>query len=229
MARKRRLLGDVEKLPPEAVAPVSEIVKALGVAADQWDVVLVGDGSGVSWDIGCGWATVLIDHYEGYRKLFVGAIDPGNVHLAELMAYFHAMMWYSRDTGLKRLNRLRGGGSTGQPIRPDARVNVHVITDNETVAKQGQLKYSRKANAEIWTALDFLCRPGFKMFWHWVRRDTIGLNKLVDALAGRARKAVEAVAAVRPPAGTTIYDFNPEVSRDPAPQGELRPDQEPGK
>ena len=184
-------------------------MKALGVADDQWDALLVGDGSGVSWDIGCGWATVLVDHYSGYRKLFVGAMDPGTVYIGELMAYFHAMLWYSRGPGLERLNRLRGGGNTGRPVRPDARVNVHVVTDCETVARQGLLKYSRKANAEVWVALDSLCHQGFKLHWHWVRRDTLGLNKLVDHLAGRGRRAAEAGGAVGPPEGTSIYDFNP--------------------
>jgi hypothetical protein len=180
------------------MAPVGQVLGELGVAPDGWDALLVGDGSGISWDRGCGWATVLIDHYTNLRKDFRGAMMPGTVYLSELLAYFHALLWYIRGPGKIRLRSLLHN-------KPGERVKVHIITDNESVALQGRGEYSRKMSEEVWAGMDAIAMKGYELHWHWMRRDSLGLNQLVDHLSRESRIAVE---GVKLPQNTSIYDFN---------------------
>jgi ribonuclease HI len=188
--------------PPQphelVVAPVGAVLQELGVT--YWDALLVGDGSGSGWHQGCGWASVLIDKSTNQRKLFTGAMNPGTVNRAELLAYLHAMDWYSNGPGKERLKHLN-------KVRPGSIVQVHVITDSELTVKQGQGLACRKVNSAYWAGIDEITRKGFKIHWHWMSRDKIGLNQLTDHISREARKAVE---ALQPPPGTSIYDFNPE-------------------
>jgi hypothetical protein len=180
------------------MAPIGEVLSELGVT--DWDVLIVGDGSGVGWDRGCAWASVLIEHYSMRRAVFKGVWDPGTVGIAELSAYFHALVAYASGPGKTRLHDLLQS-------RSDARVQVHVITDNETIVRQGLGVYSRKANAPVWAGIDYVVSTGYRVHWHFLKRDRLGLNQLVDHLSRECRKAVE---AIQPPPGTGPYDYNPD-------------------
>lgn len=186
-----------EKPPPDPwlADPLPKILSELGITT--WDAVIVGDGSGQGWERGCGWSSVLIDHFTNLRKEFCGALSAGTVNVAELMASVHAIMWYTRGPGKDRLKRV---------IAVGGRVSIHVITDSEITANQGNGVYSRKSNEEVWALLDNIARRGYCFTWHWVNRDRIGLNRLTDHLSRQARIAVE---AIKPPEGTTVYDYNP--------------------
>ena len=173
----------------------------LGVGSKDWDVLIIGDGSGQGWSFGCGWASVLIDHFSAQRKLFYGGMNSGTIGLAELFPYFHAMLWYSRGPGSKRMQRLLAQYGYAQEIK------VHIITDSDITAKQGNGKAARKTNIELWAAMDMFTRLGYKFTFHWVRRDNVGLNMLVDHIAREARRSLENIEL---PEGTSIYDVSPD-------------------
>ena len=48
----------------------SGVIRLKHLKIDQWDALIVGDGSGTGWKQGAGWAAVLIDHTSFARKLF---------------------------------------------------------------------------------------------------------------------------------------------------------------
>lgn len=179
----------------------------------SWDVLLVGDGSGSGWDIGIGWSCVVIDKHTKSRKLIHGGGSTGTVNIAELMAYVHAMLWYSSHIG--------------KGVRkdyPKKLIDVHVITDSKVVANQGGRVALRKmdgiANRALWASISDIARQGYKFHWHWVERLTSELNWAADQMAGSARKAVKNCVLTEDVPnengkyeGVSIYDINPLIDK----------------
>tara|TARA_Y100001938_G_scaffold148750_1_gene233355 strand:- start:2019 stop:2621 length:603 start_codon:yes stop_codon:yes gene_type:complete len=179
----------------------------------SWDVLLVGDGSGSGWDIGIGWSCIIVDKHTKTRKLLHGGGSTGTVNIAELMAYVHAMLWYSTNIG-KELRQ----------HYPDKVLNVHIITDSRVVATQGEKVADRRidgiANRALWASISDIARQGYRFHWHWVERLTNELNWAADKMAGSARKAIKACELVEDVPNedgkydsVSIYDVNPLIDR----------------
>ena len=185
-----------EQLPidPLTLAPLQTVLDHLGVSKNDWDVVLVGDGSGSTWQAGCGWAAVLIDRESKQRRVFFGAMSCGTVNLSELLPYLQAIMWYdnAKNEWLK--------------TTPKTPVKIHVITDSKYTADAGNKLIPRKANKEIWAALDVVVQKGYHITWHWMGRSETGLNMLADHLSKLCRTTLGKVSV---PDGTNVYAFNP--------------------
>lgn len=165
----------------------------LGIA--DWDVLMVGDGSGCGWDIGCGWATAVVDRASGGRKLLWGGWSTGTVTIAELMPYVHALAWYENVCG----ERTRAA-------RNKAVLAVHVISDSQTVVHQGNHTAGRHKLLPWWACWAGYLRAGYTARFHHVRREQVGLNVLCDHVGRCARLAAQGVAAGAPAA---VYDVNP--------------------
>ncbi len=159
-----------------------------------WDVLLIGDGSGVGWTGPIGWACTLIDRASGQRKLFTGAANSGTITLAEAFPYLFAMLWYSSDSGPGPA-RVSVKACTCEPVY------VHIVTDSEALVKLGNNRQSRKANKPLWSAFDGFGTLGYALKFHHVGRDTIDLNTYADMVAGTARAAAKQFAD----AGTTAF------------------------
>lgn len=207
MADKKPKKKFTETADPNYSASSTEVLKQLGVEEDEWDVMLVGDGSGTTWNSPCGWASILIDKELGLRKTMFGAMNAGTSYLAELVPYVQALAWYTEGPGKARLADLR-------LVHPHAKLKVHVVTDNATVAAQGQGRASRRKGAFYWSMIESLEENGYAIYWHWKGRSEIGLNRLCDYLAGESRRSLLALAPIEPPSKTTAYDYN----SDPVPK-----------
>lgn len=156
-------------LPPEAV------LRALGITNDEWDVIIVGDGSGSVWGRPGGWAAVLFDKHTGLRKLLCGALNDTTVNICELSPYIYAMQWYARGPG-KELQKVRQRGIS-VPIK------VYILTDCEIIADQGNHKKDRDANAALWAAMDYFARLNYVIRFKWIPRESLASNRLCDALS----------------------------------------------
>lgn len=80
--------------------PASETLEALleRLGIDNYDLLLVGDGSGSGWKLECGWGCVSIERSTLERRAWYGAMSAGTVNFAEMMAYLQPLCWYvSRD------------------------------------------------------------------------------------------------------------------------------------
>lgn len=185
------------------IASTDELLLNLGVPPEAWDVLIVGDGSGTSWNAACGWTAVLVDRELRLRKDLHGGMNAGTSYLAELMPYVQTLAWYVEGPGRARLL---------DKLTKDinARVNVHIVTDSEIVAKQGEGKASRRKGRPYWAMIEALEQNGLCIRWHWQKRQALGLNRLCDYMAGLCRRSVEVITAVTPPEGTSIYSFNPD-------------------
>lgn len=180
---KRRTSQEVNASKPELVASVEQIATELNI--NYWDVLIVGDGSGSGWDKGTGWACVLLDRFSWHAKLFYGAINTGTITIGELFPYLHSLIWYfsSDGPGKDRINAVR---LTGRALQ------VHIITDNSSVALGGNQPETRKANLELWAAMDTIRARGISLVFHHWRRDGVSLNILADEVARQSRVTIEA-------------------------------------
>ena len=178
-----------------------------------WDALLIGDGSGSGWDIGIGWSCVVIDRYTKTRKLIHGGGSTGTVNIAELMAYVHAMLWYSTHIGRELRKQY-----------PRKLLNIHVITDSRVIVNQGKKVSERNmeglANRALWASINDIARQGYTFHWHWIERLTNELNWAADQMAGSARKAVKNCMLTEDVPnengkykGVSIYDINPLIEK----------------
>ena len=169
-------------LDPLSSCSLFELLRSLGIADDDWDVLLVGDGSGTDWKNGIGFACILVDHYGNYRAPFFGGLNTGTSQLAEMLPYMFAMAWYRSGPG-DVCREFRA--AKGQKVR------VHVITDNSHMANAGNGTDRRGKYKEFWAVYDSYSANGFDFTWHWVPRAKVGLNCIVDVMAGAVRQLMD--------------------------------------
>ena len=133
-------------------------------------------------------------------------MNSGTVNVGELMAYVHAMLWYS--------GKVSKSGSKRTPL------NVHIVTDSRVIAQQGTAMEvagnESIANRALWMSMKALSRQGFVFHYHWIERLTVDLNWGADQMAGKARIALDdLVLEDQLPdeqgnySGVSIYDLNP--------------------
>lgn len=208
MGKKKTLLSSTSN-EPSLTASAAALLQSFGVRPDAWDALVVGDGSGQTWNSAIGWCAVLVDQRLGVRKTLQGGMNFGTSYLAEILPYVHALSWYAEGPGRALLHdRKTLGGS-----RPY--VDVHLLTDNEAVARVGAGTYAAEGRGfYYWSLLDAFVRRGYRLHWHWMKRSSTGLNKLCDHLAGKSRLAMNHVAAVEPDDGLTAYHFNPDTPKE---------------
>jgi hypothetical protein len=196
------------KLPIEGIPSLAELLKHCNI--DNWDALIVGDGSGTGWKMGAGWASVLIDRMSGARKLFFGAMNTGTVTLGELMPYIHALSWYTGKDG-PGVHRRKEKLAVGKQMQ------IHIITDSQIIASSGNNPGSRKSHQELWKAFDEYRHRGFVVTFHFVDRARVDMNVLVDEVSRQARVDLEetytkAVATLSAkyglPEGVSVYDFS---------------------
>jgi hypothetical protein len=171
----------------------------------DWDVLIIGDGSGYSWDIGGGWAGVVIDRVSMGRKLYWGAWSTGTIMISEMMAYVHGLAWYDNLYAKARRQQLHKGV-----------LNVHVICDNETIVKQGNHEVGRNKMIPWWNCWMGYLRTGYTARFHQVSGHNegrqLGLNVLCDHISRYARLLVQDndLAKMVPEIpDINVYDINP--------------------
>lgn len=185
--------------------PLDALLQKLKI--DNWDLLLVGDGSGSTWDRECGWGCVSIEKSTLERRVWHGALSHGTVNVAEAMAYLQPLCWYVD----RELKVRKHGGKIG--VR-----HVHIVTDSGYLQSSGD-KPARDLlssnNGPIWNVFRQFSSHGILLHWHWVRRETVELNEFADHLSKAARLNIKGKElperAIEPfrPARDSVYDFNP--------------------
>jgi hypothetical protein len=167
---------------------LEDVLEKLNVKTSEWDLLLVGDGSGEEWTRPCGWCCALIDRHTGTRKIFTGALSEGTVSLVEIMPYKHALSWYTGSKGPMRELRKKIGQRD---------IRVHIVTDNSYVASYGERLAQGttriedvRNNVMDWAGLMAVQTMGVALYFHHILRTTIALNVLADAVAGESRFGV---------------------------------------
>lgn len=186
MRRQQRSVKTEKKLrkvkPPTGVADISfeaavtDVLRDTGIAATDWDLLLVGDGSGQSWDRPCGFGCLSLDRLEQRLQTWFGGFSKGSVAFAEGAAYLAPLEFFA--------NKPRPAGEF---------VRAHIITDSQITADIGnnsELRHTVRKNRGLWHAIDSYAAAGFSLRWHWVRREVLAFNRVADYLSKLARQAV---------------------------------------
>jgi ribonuclease HI len=165
--------------------PQAELLQAVldRVRIREWDLLLIGDGSGSGWDGAAGWASTLINRWTRDRFVFFGGANVGSVNFAEMMPYFQALIWYHNHAGKDEVKK-RG------------LLNVHVITDSAVTVNHGAKaaqpgqELPKVPQRALWAGMRELGHMGYCLHWHWAERSTNSLNFLADLIAALARRQI---------------------------------------
>ena len=181
---------------------LEELLDRLKIA--DWDIILIGDGSGCNWNISAGWGCVMIDQATRSRRVRWGAVNRGTVNLAEMMAYFFTLSEIVAEeeairaaTNVRRFRR------------------VHIITDSKYCSGQGgSNNLMPKHHGAFWQAFNDFRAHGLILTWHWVPRTDLALNIYVDALSKHARSLITQNVPATETGGDkadlrSVYDLNP--------------------
>lgn len=181
------------------------LIKQLEIS-DPWDAIIVGDGSGMGWDMEAGWAAVLIDHYSGARKLMSGSFNVGTVMIGEMMPYVHALLWYFSKGG-------PGKRRAAEAQASNRVLEIHIVTDSLSVKSAGENPAGRSAHLALWAAMDAFKRYGCRLHYHYIPRDTVNLHVLVDAVSRASRlSAVGSYQAALNTLAKAYQDVSPDLS-----------------
>ena len=167
-------------IPPVEV--LQRVLDRAGVAVPDWDIVIIGDGSGTGWKGACGWAGVLVEKNHPERGLGYGGMNVGSINLAELMPYLQTLNHFHEQRGREILET-------------KGLLRVHVLTDSSTITAWGNRVANLKADlpktsSPFHAAMRQFGRLGYHLQYHWGPRSQNCLNWASDLIAALSRRGV---------------------------------------
>lgn len=162
----------------------SPVRLAIALGCPDWDVMLVGDGSGQGgWDMSGGWACCTLERHTDYRSVTWGGWNLCTIMLAELIAYQQALITYEAARG-PAMRRHLGHG-----------IRFLIITDNQAtsgLSARGLVGEGVGGDtSSIWAGIRYLLgQSGSTATFRFAPRISTMLNFGVDQVAGRVRKEI---------------------------------------
>ena len=159
------VLGEIETLMEELDA------------TGEFDVLLIGDGSGSKFGHSAGWACVSILRQSWEPRLWAGACNDGTNNLAELAAFLFPLGYF--------ISQKRPAGEV---------LRIHIVTDSEVTARNGQQTTKGVCPAFgtsqglWWRWIAEAREHGVLLTWHHRPRATLWLNSFADTVSKSARK-----------------------------------------
>ena len=146
---------------------------------DDWDLLMIGDGSGSNWKYGVGWGVVCVEKDRPKPKVCFGAMEPATVNISELMPYIHGLSWYIEELRSRK-------------APAEIRV-VRILTDSLHTKDKGESpdRTRSKKNSGFWGAFAALERQGLVVHWHHFRRNELRLNVFADKVSKLSRLALK--------------------------------------
>jgi len=102
--------------------------------------------------------------------------------IAEVMPYLQAMQWF-QSTQAKALRE-----TLHKPI-----IEVSVISDNQTVVRQGNKEIQAGKLSPFWSAWRNLMSEGYRDRFYHLGRQTHPVNALCDYISGQSRLSIQAL------------------------------------
>lgn len=170
-SKARQIMADMDiKLA------VNETLTRLKI--EDWDYLIVSDGSGSDHNHPCGWAAITIERTAFDHDVWYGAVNRGTVNFAEILGVLQPLTWISAQEEKRK--------------GPRRFPKIHIVTDSG-YAKQIGDSANRvlKSNIFLWQCFDICQSYGYQLNWHWCKRDELILNRLADALSKGARLTVQ--------------------------------------
>lgn len=137
---------------------------------NNYDYVLVGDGSGSTIQTSIGYSAFVLDVARESILQLEGYWNHGTVNQSEILPT------------LLLLNYLESSN-----ILPP--VKILVISDSEVTVNCGNKKWARNANKFMWAGLDYFESVGYKVEFRWVKRNTNLISKECDRISKEMRRS----------------------------------------
>ena len=169
-------LVKIKSAPKIEPQPLEGFLSCHGIVHGQWDLLLFGDGSGLSWKMGGGFAAILVDGRKGIRSHIVGAQSLATVNRMELGAYTQILAYH--------FELILDGRITDPPYR------TFIFTDSEFTMKSGRGLSTVQKNRDLWNTVSWFELQGYRFDWRWVPRNSTPYHELADYLAGTARHVI---------------------------------------
>jgi hypothetical protein len=118
-----------------------------------------------------------------------GALSDTTINICELSPYLYTMQWYIRGPG-KHLQQNRMQVTSTRYPKP---VDVHVVTDCEIIARQGNHEANRDVNGALWAGMDYFSRLNYNIKYHYYPRDQFAANRMCDALSKDMRHLITSI------------------------------------
>jgi hypothetical protein len=148
----------------------------------EYDLLLVGDGSGTRIGQTCGWSCSLYEKWSGVVQSYFGGASTGTNNFAELIPYIHALWTYD-------VNRFGGHGLPYPKV-----IKVAIVSDSEVTVRCGNRIYHRLANQTWWRAFEWFEEHGYSFEWRHVRRNTNTISEMSDKQSRAVRLIMEGIA-----------------------------------
>jgi len=154
-----------------------------GIQVKEWDLLLMGDGSGSGHACPGGWACFPVANDKGNHVFLdpvFGAVSHGSINLMEVMPYWHFLHQHYYYMG-------------GAETCLEKKIQVHVITDSQWAATAMSGRGKITVNRDMMALFAIFRDWGYQIHWHHVSRETIELQSMADRLAAQVRDYVKAV------------------------------------
>ncbi len=170
----------LSRLPPQDRKALQRLLKSEKVKDDEWDVIVVGDGSGSKWGYAAGFGSISFERRTRRMRSWFGALNDGTVNLAEIMAYMAPLQYLATQA--------QDAKEQGTRFKV---LNVHIFTDSQYCRDMGNRGCPLQGkNGLLWECLNSVKRVGVITHWHWIRRETNPFNSIADRLSKAARTAI---------------------------------------
>jgi hypothetical protein len=159
----------------ESTTRESALLRALSqrLGAGEADILVLGDGSGTTVGLPCGWYALVYDPTTQSVTRHCGS-SSGSNNYAELVTYACAIVCHHLGRhGPRRLTHRRG---------------VLVASDSELTVRCGNGNYRAAANIQLWEAVGWLGKLGYDLKWVHVPRNSNPFHVEADREAKRMRK-----------------------------------------
>ncbi len=164
---------------------LQHLIARLGIPVNDWDVILVGDGSGSAWHSPCGWACTLMFRerrtgHVHYLTPFTGATSRGSIQWCEAMPYWCCLRYHYHEMNGKQ--HCQQGG-----------VRVDIVSDSEWVCNTMSGQHKAKTHEDMVMLFQWYKEHGYDIHWHHMPRTEVYLNVLMDEMSAEAREYISAM------------------------------------
>lgn len=167
---------------------VKELIRKLQIPSD-WELILVGDGSGFGTDKPCTFSCIPIHNGEPIKvevPLVGGFNRCCTINLAEIMPFW----LYLNFDYYQRNRRAKLKSSNGK-----YRCNVHIVTDSAWGAQAMSGYIDSKKHQDMRKMFSTYTEFGYNLHWHDIRREEYVVHQCADRLASEAREYVASIDA----------------------------------
>ena len=161
--RKLRELLDVYDIPP------------------NWELLLIGDGSGCHYGLEVGWAGVMLERRTGIWHTLVGGQNQGTITMAEIFPAWQLLRWH-------RYKMWRRDRAATDLMR------THILCDNTSVVGMGNRDFEHHRCPDLWAAFWAIADQRYQVRFHHIDRP-IDLHISMDLLSVSAREYMQAFRA----------------------------------